>query len=215
MKTIEKYIKESLLDDEDDLVDNNILYHPKDKFELIEVIISCLENKIYDLNCIDTSKITDMNHLFDSGPFYISYNPLKKYIAYFNKINISKWDVSNVEDMCGMFKYSNFNGDISNWNVSKVKDMSNMFSYSKFNGDISKWDVSNVKTMSCMFFGSIFNGDISKWDVRNVKNMSYMFKNSIFNKDISKWDVSNVIIYDKIFDNCEIEEKYKPKFNQI
>ena len=45
-----------------------------------------------------------------------------------------------------------FNGDISNWDVSNVEDMGGMFSYSmKFNCDISKWNVSNVKSMDKMF----------------------------------------------------------------
>jgi surface protein len=58
--------------------------------------------------------------------------------------DISKWDVSNVEDMSNMFAYSQFNGDISNWNTSKVENMGCMFAFSEFNGDISKWDVSHV-----------------------------------------------------------------------
>ena len=31
--------------------------------------------------------------------------------------DISKWDVSNVTSMKGMFSHSEFNGDISNWNA--------------------------------------------------------------------------------------------------
>ena len=42
--------------------------------------------------------------------------------------------------------------------------------------------------------------------------MGYMFYDSKFNGDISKWDVSNVTNNEHIFDNCPIEEKYKPKF---
>merc|ERR1712151_1487228 len=42
--------------------------------------------------------------------------------------DISKWDVSGVEDMHGMFHHArSFGGDISTWNVSSVKDMDNMF----------------------------------------------------------------------------------------
>ena len=65
-----------------------------------------------------------------------------------------------------------------------------MFAWSKFNGDISNWDVSNVTNMECMFAWSKFNGDISNWDVSNVTN--------------------NV----NMFDDCPIEEKYKPKFKK-
>ena len=41
--------------------------------------------------------------------------------------NISKWDVSNVEDMRYMFFESKFNGDLSNWNVNNLKDTEYMF----------------------------------------------------------------------------------------
>ena len=43
--------------------------------------------------------------------------------------------------------------------------------------------------------------------------MGYMFYGSeSFNKDISKWNVSNVKLNKSMFDNCPIEEKYKPHF---
>ena len=40
--------------------------------------------------------------------------------------------------MSGLFKYTDFNGDISEWNVSNVTDMSDMFfDCEYFNQDIS------------------------------------------------------------------------------
>ena len=58
-----------------------------------------------------------------------------------------------------------------------------------------------------------FNQDISIWDVSNVTNMYAMFRwCKAFNQDISNWNVSNVKKMKYIFDNCPIEEKYKPKF---
>ena len=46
--------------------------------------------------------------------------------------------------MSAMFSESKFNGDISKWDVSNVQDMSAMFYDSNFNRDISNWNISNV-----------------------------------------------------------------------
>lgn len=53
--------------------------------------------------------------------------------------------------MRSMFLGSIFNNDISKWDVSYVENMSAMFANSKFEGDLSNWDVSNVTDMSLMF----------------------------------------------------------------
>ena len=142
----------------------NYTVQPKNKDELMYIITSTFKIKQYDLNFIDTSKITDMSELFIN----INHN-----------FDVSKWDVSNVTNMSQMFYYcKNFDCDLSNWDVSNVKDMSYMFTYCfKFNCDLSNWDVSNVTDMKHLFNGcSIFIGKgLENWDVSKVTDMRYMF----------------------------------------
>ena len=119
MKTLKLYIKESLFDDEEDLISKNpYRFHPRNKKELQTCIQELIDEqigaKIIDLNSIDTSAITDMVWLFRG---------FKKY-----NFDLSKWNVANVKYMDSMFRgCSNFNSDLSKWNVSNVKYMSGMF----------------------------------------------------------------------------------------
>ena len=165
-------------------------YKPKTKEELVEAIkkeiyeVQGTKNKPNwkaDLNCIDTSLITDMSGLFSDRFGFEEFNG-----------NISQWNVSNVTNMESMFRYGKFNRPIENWDVSNVTNMLFMFSESSFNQDISNWNTSNVTDMYGMFYNSNFNQDISKWNVSNVTDMSYMFSTSNFNQDISNWNISNV-----------------------
>ena len=75
-----KSLSESLFDK--DLVEKDIMYHPKTKNELIDCIKEQLDKQgsAADLNIIDVSKITDMNHLFINLDI--------------RNIDISEWDVS-------------------------------------------------------------------------------------------------------------------------
>jgi surface protein len=113
-----------------------------------------------------------------------------------NSPDLSDWDVSNIQNMCAMFRRAvSFNSDLSRWDVSNVRDMSAMFLCTEiFNSNLSRWDVSNVRDMSFMFGeAKSFNSDLSRWDVSNVRYMGHMFSNAkLFNSDLSRWDVSNV-----------------------
>ena len=142
----------------------NYTVQPKNKDELMYIITSAFKIKQYDLNYIDTSKITDMSELFTN----INHN-----------FDVSKWDVSNVTNMNHIFFYcKNFDCDLSNWDVSNVTDMNSMFAFcNKFDCDLSRWDVSNVTCMYRMFFCcENFKGKgLENWDVSNVTDMASMF----------------------------------------
>ncbi len=173
-----KSLKESLFDS--DLVQNDIMYHPKTKDELKNIIKDQLKLQGPDanLNIIDVSEITDMYCLFNLSELEVG------------NIDISGWDVSKVKDMSSMFfGCISFNSDLSKWNVSKVVDMGFMFSgCEKFNSDLSKWDVSNVTNMNWMFDGcKKFNSDLNKWNVSNVDDMNKMFDGCKSLKKIPSW----------------------------
>jgi surface protein len=69
------------------------------------------------------------------------YNPeidLEEFASFSESLNC--WDTSSVEDIQGMFAYSQtFNNAISAWDVSNVRDMKYMFAHSSFNQDIGSW----------------------------------------------------------------------------
>ena len=193
---ITEYIVKKKLDKPIDSEDH-FDYFPKTKEELIENIKELIKQDIYDFNCIDTSEITDMASLFDSG----NYNKT------LDNIDISKWDVSNVKYMQFMFDgYENFNCDLSKWDVSKVENMKGMFSWCiKFNCDLSNWDVSKVENMSFMFDNcKNFNCDLSNWDVSNVISMKGMFQHceNFKAEGLDKWNINKVRNMDFMFDNC-------------
>lgn len=148
-------------------------YKPSTKGELIDLI----NGKYINLGDIDTSLITDMSCLF-----YISNR--------------------------------NFFSGIETWDVSNVKDMSGMFKYTRYNGDISKWNVSNVEKMDGMFAWSGFNQDISNWDTSRVSDMYYMFAHSDFNQDISNWKINKNCYVRGMFEECPIKEEFKPHIKE-
>jgi hypothetical protein len=119
--------------------------------------------------------------------------------------DLSLWNVSKAEIMCGMFAGASFNGNVSSWDVGNVKDFTGMFYNAfNFNSNLSAWNVSKAKTMQSMFDGAaLFNSNLSHWDVRNVNDFAFMFSQaSVFNSDLSVWNVSNAETMVQMFDRA-------------
>ena len=114
---ITEYIIKKKLDKPIDSEDHCI-YFPETKEELISNIKELFDKGKTDLNSIDTSKITDMTHLFES------FNNIENV-----NFDVSKWDVSNVQFMSSMFlRCKSFNCDLNKWNLSSnIKAMNYVF----------------------------------------------------------------------------------------
>jgi len=220
MKQINTYIIEKLHLNKDITDKTEYEYHPETKEELFELLKKLLKERgpNANLNDIDVSNIDDMSCLFSSIEMnssdmlkvFSNYSsnilPVGNYSNQFNgnflktkddylihNIDISKWDVSNVKNMYGMFATCRyFNSDLSKWHVDNVVNMSNMFYDNwKFNSDISNWDVSSCEQMYFMFNGcKKFNQNLNSWTLnKKCKGQNYyrMFKRCDSLKVIPDW----------------------------
>ena len=210
MKHLNTYITEYIVKKKlDKFVDSedHVTYFPKTKKELIENIKELLNTGETNLNCIDTSEITDMSHLFETCPNSENIN-----------FDVSRWNVSNVETMVGIFyNCKKFNCNLSNWNLSNVKRAAYMFyNCEEFNQDLSNWNVSNIKDMSCMFGNCIkFEGKgLDKWDVSKVEYMIRMFKNcdNFTGETIENWKIKKSCSLFEFLLDCK-NLKINPKWN--
>ena len=152
----------------------------------------CLSN-LNDVEGFDTSKVEDMSYMFYD---FSTMNTDKNGIL---DLNLSNWDLTNVEDMNHMFskvvliKSVTF-GDV---NTLNLKDMSNMFHLcSRIKSiDMSSFDTDNVTNMShlfdsCRLLESLPN--INSWNVSKVEDMSYILNNDSNiiidqNNNLSTW----------------------------
>ncbi|WP_281651289.1 BspA family leucine-rich repeat surface protein [Helicobacter bilis] len=167
---------------------NQYKYKPQTREELKELV----KDENIHLGDIDTSEITDMSGLFQNS----------------NRTDFSgidKWNVSNVNNMSGMFyNAKNFNHPLDSWDVSSVKNMMHMFNNANsFNQPLNNWDVSNVVNMENMFsYAGSFNQPLNSWNVDKVTNMKRMFCNARrFNQDLNSWNLVNSNPYNTGFYN--------------
>ena len=123
-----------------------------------------------NLNCWNTSSVTDMHKAFYG---HTSYNePLEC------------WDTSSVTIMWSMFEgASTFNQPINSWDTASVKDFASIFNTAfAFNQPIDLWDTSSVYNMGHMFNKAhAFNQPIDSWDtslVQYVDNIFHLFSTS-------------------------------------
>jgi surface protein len=139
---------------------------PKDSSDLFKGLYNCT---FIDLSCVDTSKVIDMSHMFETCNHMI-------------KLDLSGFDTSNVENMYSMFYdcSSLTELDLSGFDTSNVTDMSSMFFLceSLTSLDLSRFDTKKVIYMYKMFAycRKMTTLDLSGFDTSNVKKMNDMFE---------------------------------------
>lgn len=127
-------------------------------------------NEIKGLDLLDTSEVTDMSYMFDAG-----YYSAQSYRAYLNKLDLSNFNTSNVENMSYMFQSNVMNLDLSSFNTEKVTSMEGMFSQFSGQLNLSSFNTKKVTNMGNMFskygeynktiFGTSVDLDLSKFEI--------------------------------------------------
>jgi len=223
MKTLRQHINEWKLTDSSNVEVAHYIYkyHPKNRWELIDIVRKKLSENIKcpNLNDIDVSNITDLDELFS---FSCNYSD-NDYYGRFNKNNIETidlrgWDTSKVKNMRNLFfelkglKHVYLSDKFT---VINTPNISGLFleCESLEAIDLSSFDTRNVIQMNHMF-GRCHNLKrirlSNKFVLDKVESVSYMFqecyemrKTSIINSDIEKWNVSNVCNFMVAFQGCD------------
>ena len=153
-----------------------------------------------DLSGFDTSKVTDMGYMFACSSL--------------NELDISGFDTSNVTNMQCMFMWcGNLSElDLSRFKTENVTNMQSMF-YGDRNLryiDLSNFDTHNVTDMSGMFWSCerLRYADVQGFNTEKVTNMSNMFDDCInlLELDLSGFDTRNVTNMSNMFHNCLLKE---------
>jgi surface protein len=151
-----------------------------------------LEDMTYAFN--RASKLTDVPARIPSSVNSLKFTFYATTIL--NDPDISKWDVSNVNNLYATFHSApKFNQPLDSWNVSNVTSMQHTFNTTgSFNQPLNSWDTSKVTNMSSMFQQSVaFDQPLDKWDVSQVTSMNYMFyANTKFNQNLSGWTTTKL-----------------------
>ena len=161
--------------------DSSMMFFSGDSEQKIKNILEL------DLSKFDTSKVTNMSHMFNG-------------IRNLTSLNLSNFDTSKVTDMGGMFfNMTNLTTlNLSNFDTSNVTNMGSMFygMSNLANLNLSNFDTSQVTIMGGMFYGmsSLITLNLSNFDTSNVTDMRSMFNGmtNLASLNISSFNTQNV-----------------------
>lgn len=152
---------------------------------------------IENLSLVDTSKATNMSHMFSSCDSLTN-------------LDLSHFDTSGVTNMYSMFGYCRglTNIDLSGFDTSNVTNMSWMFNWcSKLTSlDVSTFDTSKVENMGFMFryCEALKILDLSHFNTSNVTDMQRMFFfcTNLRSLNVTNFDTSKTVFMGKMFYKC-------------
>ena len=134
--------------------------------------------------------------------------------ACLQSVDLSRWDTSACEGLCGTFYFTNYAtsltsvGDLSAWDTSKCKTFAQMFggcTRLTYAGDLSQWDTSSATSLDAMFMKSGFYAlDLSTWDTRKVTDVAYLFHGctQLQSADLSGWDLQSCTACTNVCAGC-------------
>ena len=157
----------------------------------------CSSLETLDTELVDTSKVTDMSHMF------WGCNSL-------TSLELISFNTSNVTNMSFMFDscINLVSLDISKFNTSKVKYMMGMFHgcSSLTNLNLYNFNTSNVEYISHMFDGcsSLKSLNLLSFNTEKANSFQRMFANctSLETLKIGNFDTTNVTDMQSMFLNC-------------
>lgn len=166
-------------------------------------LYGCPARKIVGLDTWNTSTITDMSHMF-------------RECINLTEFDVSHFNTANVVTMDRMFygSGSDYYGfetlDLSSWNVSNVQSM-----YYMFNGcshlrtiNTTGWNISNVEQMDGMFGNCQYlqSFDMSNWNVLKTLSADGMFENCRALRSVNTSGLVSTtwVRFKDMFKNCSL-----------
>ena len=171
--------------------------------ELVENIDIPNNNEFY-IKLRGINSITDASYMF------------KDCVGLIALPDFGKWDITNINNMEGLFwncwNLTHISNNIFQWNTINLRNIHGMF-FGCVNmiylPNISKWNTNNLESMTELFHycESLRKvPDISKYNLEKITSLNLIFADCKFLKslpDISNWNTNNITEFIGLFEDCE------------
>ena len=108
--------------------------------------------------------------------------------------DLSKWNVSTVEDLSWCFSNTNISGilsdSINGLNIKNVTKLGHCFYNTRGYMDLSGWQLNKKKPVFLDFMfkeSDIYDANIKEWNVKKVQSLESIFDFSSYEEDLSSW----------------------------